>query len=150
MKCEKCGAELVEGVLFCKECGNKLNSDKRFCRECGSALSPGMKFCSNCGADVNAVDNNKIPINPYQDSSNMPPKMVRPLEPITKDKRNGKPKNTNKIIMLIIGAGCVLFIAILLLTLGSGLKKSNLDNSVVNECFDEIIPVVNANTTIEA
>lgn len=149
MKCEKCGAELEQGVLFCKECGNKLNNEKRFCRECGSALSPGMKFCSNCGADVNVVDNN-IPIEPNLQSANIPSKKYRTSESIIKDGRLGNKKKTNKTILAIIGLGCVLFLVILLITLGSSSKNSNLDKSVANTCFDEILPVVDANATIES
>lgn len=51
MKCQKCGAELEQGVLFCRECGSKVEA-KMFCRECGAELSPGAKFCSSCGADA--------------------------------------------------------------------------------------------------
>ena len=38
MKCQNCGAELEEGVLFCRECGAKVSKPKRFCRECGAQL----------------------------------------------------------------------------------------------------------------
>jgi hypothetical protein len=55
MKCQKCGAELEQGVLFCKECGSKV-AEKRFCRECGKELLPGAKFCSSCGADAEFID----------------------------------------------------------------------------------------------
>jgi len=58
MKCNNCGAELDNGVLFCKDCGAKVEVKKvAFCRESGSPLADGVKFCSNCGADVNAVNN---------------------------------------------------------------------------------------------
>lgn len=52
MKCQKCGAELENGVLFCRECGNKVEKQVCFCRECGSKVDGGSKFCSNCGAKV--------------------------------------------------------------------------------------------------
>lgn len=51
MKCQKCGADLAEGVLFCRECGAKTNAvQKRFCRECGAELIQNAKFCRECGA----------------------------------------------------------------------------------------------------
>ena len=51
MKCQNCGSELDDGVLFCRDCGNKVgNRKKRFCRECGAELNDGVKFCGNCGA----------------------------------------------------------------------------------------------------
>lgn len=52
MKCQNCGAELEEGVLFCRECGTKVSKPKRFCRECGSQLPDGVKFCPECGSKV--------------------------------------------------------------------------------------------------
>lgn len=56
MKCQQCGAELEEGVLFCKECGAKVEKKVLFCRECGAKLAEGARFCSGCGADVNALN----------------------------------------------------------------------------------------------
>lgn len=53
MKCQKCGAELVENAIFCRECGTKIVKNKRFCCECGSNIPDGAKFCPNCGAKVN-------------------------------------------------------------------------------------------------
>lgn len=53
MKCQKCGTELVDGVLFCRKCGNKVDlSQKRFCRECGSIIEEGSTFCSSCGSKI--------------------------------------------------------------------------------------------------
>lgn len=58
MKCQYCGAELDDGVLFCKDCGAKVEIKKvMFCRECGSKLEDGVKFCSNCGAATNTFEN---------------------------------------------------------------------------------------------
>lgn len=50
MKCQNCGAELQDGVLFCRECGSKIK--KRFCRECGAEIKEDSRFCSNCGANL--------------------------------------------------------------------------------------------------
>ena len=54
MKCEKCGAQLDDGVLFCRECGNKVEKSKRkrFCRECGAEYHQGAKYCLNCGSAI--------------------------------------------------------------------------------------------------
>lgn len=52
MKCQNCGANLEEGVLFCRECGSRVRIPKRFCRECGAQLPEGVKFCHECGARV--------------------------------------------------------------------------------------------------
>ena len=52
MKCQKCGAELENGVLFCRECGSKVEKQVCFCRECGAKIEGESKFCSNCGAKV--------------------------------------------------------------------------------------------------
>ena len=58
MKCQNCGADLEDGVLFCRECGTKVQRTKRFCRECGSELAAGAKFCSACGARTDIVETN--------------------------------------------------------------------------------------------
>lgn len=79
MKCQKCGAELEQGVLFCKECGTKVNIEVKFCRECGTQLADGVRFCSNCGADVDDI--NKI------DSSNI--YQVKEDSPENKKDSNG-------------------------------------------------------------
>ena len=56
MRCQDCGTELKEGVLFCRECGAKVTPMTiRFCRECGHHLAEGSKYCVNCGADVYAA-----------------------------------------------------------------------------------------------
>lgn len=52
MKCTKCGAELLEGVLFCRECGAKVETQKKYCRECGKEVPVDARFCSYCGADL--------------------------------------------------------------------------------------------------
>lgn len=59
MRCQFCGAELADGVLFCGECGARVEKSlpkKRFCRECGAASEMNAKFCSNCGAKLFAVE----------------------------------------------------------------------------------------------
>lgn len=55
MKCQKCGADLADGVLYCRECGAKVEvaaPTKRFCRDCGAENEAGAKFCTNCGANL--------------------------------------------------------------------------------------------------
>lgn len=39
MKCQNCGADLADGVLFCRECGKEVPVDARFCSYCGADLS---------------------------------------------------------------------------------------------------------------
>lgn len=55
MKCQNCGAELDDGVLFCRECGAKVETPKKYCRECGKEVPVDARFCSYCGADLSAV-----------------------------------------------------------------------------------------------
>lgn len=55
MKCQKCGADLADDVLFCRECGWKVEKAALFCRECGASVPAGSKFCSNCGANLSVV-----------------------------------------------------------------------------------------------
>ena len=70
MKCQQCGAELEDGVLFCRECGAKVLKMKAFCRECGARLRDGAKFCSECGAiaEFPQVEPNNKP-NKYRSNS---------------------------------------------------------------------------------
>ena len=69
MKCQQCGAELEDGVLFCRECGAKVLKKKAFCRECGARLRDGAKFCSECGAiaELPQVEPNNKP-NKYRNN----------------------------------------------------------------------------------
>lgn len=66
MKCQKCGAELENGVLFCRECGSKVEKQVCFCRECGAKIEGESKFCSNCGAKVELQ---AAPLEPVQANS---------------------------------------------------------------------------------
>lgn len=66
MKCQKCGAELENGVLFCRECGSKVEKQVCFCRECGAKIEGESKFCSNCGAKVELQ---AAPVEPVQANS---------------------------------------------------------------------------------
>ena len=66
MKCQKCGAELENGVLFCRECGSKIEKQVCFCRDCGSKIQGESKFCSNCGAKVELQ---AVPVEPVQTNS---------------------------------------------------------------------------------
>ena len=54
VKCQRCGAELEDGVLFCRECGEKV-SRIRYCRECGAKLSGNSAFCDRCGAKFDTL-----------------------------------------------------------------------------------------------
>ena len=55
MKCQNCGADLDDGVLFCRECGAKVEMQKKYCRECGKEVPVDAHFCSYCGADLSAI-----------------------------------------------------------------------------------------------
>ncbi|EEQ59214.1 hypothetical protein CBFG_02924 [Clostridiales bacterium 1_7_47FAA] len=52
-RCQKCGASLMEGVLFCPLCGEKVIEptidNSRQCPGCGAYLKAGAKFCVKCG-----------------------------------------------------------------------------------------------------
>lgn len=55
MKCQNCGADLDDGVLFCRECGAKVEMQKKYCRECGKEVPVDARFCSYCGSDLSAI-----------------------------------------------------------------------------------------------
>ena len=55
MKCQNCGADLDDGVLFCRECGAKVEMQKKYCRECGKEVPVDARFCSYCGADLSVI-----------------------------------------------------------------------------------------------
>lgn len=55
MKCQNCGADLADGVLFCRECGAKVEMQKKYCRECGKEVPVDARFCSYCGADLSVI-----------------------------------------------------------------------------------------------
>ena len=55
MKCQNCGADLDDGVLFCRECGAKVETQKKYCRECGKEVPVDARFCSYCGADLSVI-----------------------------------------------------------------------------------------------
>lgn len=55
MKCQNCGADLADGVLFCRECGTKVEMQKKYCRECGKEVPVDARFCSYCGADLSVI-----------------------------------------------------------------------------------------------
>jgi len=53
-KCEKCGAEFLDGARFCSSCGTPAEAEaaargESSCGKCGKALAEGQKFCSACG-----------------------------------------------------------------------------------------------------
>ena len=52
MKCNKCGAEVPEGMKFCGACGTPVPQTIK-CASCGADIEAGMKFCGICGAPVN-------------------------------------------------------------------------------------------------
>ena len=58
-RCEKCGSQLAEGVVFCPSCGSKVTrppkpeeTSQRFCSKCGQAIEEDATFCPECGANV--------------------------------------------------------------------------------------------------
>ncbi len=55
MRCQQCGTELKDDVLFCRNCGAKVEKiQKRFCSKCGAEYELGCKFCERCGNNLGA------------------------------------------------------------------------------------------------
>lgn len=69
MKCQRCGAELLDTDTFCVKCGQKVGEPAR-CPVCGEILREGTKFCHKCGAAVNREDtgpyDEEIPVTPQK------------------------------------------------------------------------------------
>lgn len=69
MKCQRCGAELLDTDTFCVKCGQKVGEPAR-CPVCGEILREGTKFCHKCGAAVNSEDtephDEEIPVTPQK------------------------------------------------------------------------------------
>ena len=58
MKCEKCGAEVADGVAFCPSCGTRAIPTQQLptCGKCGETIPEGTKFCAKCGAPAQFQD----------------------------------------------------------------------------------------------
>lgn len=61
-RCEKCGAEVQNGVAFCSACGNAMPKVEAFdtenyekCTHCGAVIQKGMRFCTSCGTRMGTV-----------------------------------------------------------------------------------------------
>ncbi len=69
MKCQRCGAELLDTDTFCVKCGQKVGEPAR-CPVCGEILREGTKFCHKCGAAVINEDtephDEEIPVTPQK------------------------------------------------------------------------------------
>ena len=173
MKCQNCGAELEEGVLFCRECGAKVTKPKRFCRECGAQIPDGVKFCSECGAKVIDLDadsfvsqsddyyssqqqsNNHKTASGAARVSDVGQQMKRNFE---QSFANNNRKTTNKNLPLLLLAAIAL-IVIIVLTMGKGSssdKPSSSEGSgktgslITNSVFDEIVPEVSDSAVLDA
>ena len=50
-RCENCGAEMPDALLFCTACGNKMPvvEEHEVCGHCGGSMPKGMRFCTECG-----------------------------------------------------------------------------------------------------
>lgn len=154
MKCQKCGAELEQGVLFCRECGSKVPA-KMFCRECGAELAPGAKFCTSCGADATFLNN---VINSSSGGEQASPRIkvetsidsamaseYRRAERIPNGNSRGMQKSTglySNIMLIIIGVSAVaiLLLFIFLFSLIKGNKKTE-------ESVSDLIPTFSASQT---
>ena len=60
MRCEKCGAEIPNNVLFCSTCGTPVpvkdpvpNTVR--CTACGQTNSKDTSFCTKCGSPMNVA-----------------------------------------------------------------------------------------------
>lgn len=125
MRCQKCGAELENGVIFCRDCGAKVGSPIRFCRDCGVQLPEGSKFCSQCGSTQDITDSA---------NSN-----------VTKKKTGGKSRPP--IVLIAVAAGIVLITIVIGVYYLFGAEKKKTTST--NLAFDEITPNVTGSDTIE-
>lgn len=64
MKCEKCGAEIIDNSRFCYACGADLTAakqdaaeeaDVRYCPFCGASNDADARYCEECGKDMDSV-----------------------------------------------------------------------------------------------
>ena len=176
MRCQNCGAELEEGVLFCRECGAKVIKSKRFCRECGAQLPDGVKFCSECGAKVVDFDAdfNRESVVSYRDDyssySQEPgktkssggttrfPNMGQQMKRNAEQSFASNKKTPNKKLPLLLLAA-VVFVLIIVLALGKGGssdKPSSSEGSgksaslTTNNVFDVIVPEVSDSAKLDA
>ncbi len=145
MKCQNCGAELEEGVVFCCECGAKVGMPIRICRECGAKLPDGVKFCSECGSKIAIIDER------YSSSSSdesdlshlsTPPKKLRQevgkrlktAQIVEKAAAGGKRFKEHKTMVnykkiLIIAIVAILLIAYTALRAGKSTSSRNTENA---------------------
>lgn len=177
MKCQNCGAELEEGVLFCRECGAKVSKPKRFCRECGAQLPDVVKFCPECGAkviDIEADFNRDSFVSHRDDYSSYPQQSTKPktsggttgFSNVDQQmKRNFKQsfanknkKAPNKKFPLLLLAAIAL-VLILVLAMGKGGSSDNpsssensgkTDSLITNSAFDVIVPEVSDSAVLDA
>lgn len=160
MKCQKCGAELEQGVLFCRECGNKVEA-KMFCRECGAELSLGAKFCSSCGADATFL--NKV-VKDDSEGGQANPKIrveVSNNESMTSGNRrttrdnNVKKTQMSKITtlnsnkMLVVVAVSVVVILLLFILLFSMLKGRKKAENAASDLTPTFTATQTGDNTIE-
>lgn len=54
MKCQKCAAELQDGVKFCTECGAS-QATVSSCKHCGESIPVDASFCTSCGKPHSAT-----------------------------------------------------------------------------------------------
>lgn len=58
VRCDKCGAEVANGMAFCSACGNAMpikkaaSENTSVCKVCSAVLPAGTRFCAACGASV--------------------------------------------------------------------------------------------------
>lgn len=68
MKCQRCGAELLDTDTFCVKCGQKV-TEPAICPKCGEHLREGTRFCHKCGALVDEQippEDDEIPVMPQK------------------------------------------------------------------------------------
>lgn len=68
MKCQRCGAELLDTDTFCVKCGQKV-TEPAICPKCGEHLREGTRFCHKCGSLVDEQippEDDEIPVTPQK------------------------------------------------------------------------------------
>ena len=174
MKCQNCGAELAPGVAFCQECGTKVERKKRFCRDCGAELTDRARFCINCGSSVdiagskvketlhtakaekNGLEGENLNFAKSNDGASRFSEADNQANKSDKNLWGNIDKQQQKILLIATAAIVVIIIATIVCAMSSfdSNNRPNDNNSnggtlIANKAFDEIVPIVSPDVTIE-